>query len=208
MSEHRSLAVLLSGRLHAPSWGVPEPPVADFYAVKGMLEALCSTRCACDWRRARRRTQPFLHPGRAAVVTVGGEPIGWLGELHPLVAQAWDLPDASCSRSTSDRLIAAAPVQTGYEDLIGYPPLRQDLAVVAAAGRARRARSLAAAREAAGELLRDARVFDVYTGAQVGEGRRSLALALSFRALGPDAHRRGCSACARADRRRARRRWG
>lgn len=80
-----------------------------------------------------------------------------------------------------DRLIAAAPTETGYEDLIGYPPLRQDLAVVLPLD-VPAAAVLSAAREAAGELLRDARVFDVYTGAQVGEGRRSLALALSFRA--------------------------
>jgi phenylalanyl-tRNA synthetase beta chain len=188
IAEHRSLAVLLAGRLHEPGWGMPEPPVADFYAVKGVLEALAAA-LRVDTVELASAPQPFLRPGHAAAVTLGGdgrgaadgEPIGWIGELHPLVAQAWELPDASCVEIDLDRLIAAAPIETGYEDLIGYPPLRQDIAVVLPAD-VPAARVLAAVREAAGDLLRDARVFDVYTGAQVGEGRRSLALALSFRA--------------------------
>jgi phenylalanyl-tRNA synthetase beta chain len=186
IAEHRSLAVLLSGRLHEPSWNVPEPPIADFYAVKGMLEALASA-LRVDGIELASEPQPFLHPGRAAAITVGasgvgaGEAIGWLGELHPLVARSWELPGASVFEIDLDRLIAHAPIETGYEDLIGYPPLRQDLAVVLPLD-VPAASVLAAARTAAGELLRDVRVFDVYTGEQVGEGHRSLALALSFRA--------------------------
>ena len=67
-----------------------------------------------------------------------------------------------------------------YEDLIGYPPLRQDLAVILPE-EVPAVQALRAVRAAAGALLRDVQVFDVYTGPQVGEGRRSLALALSFR---------------------------
>ena len=180
VSEHRSLGVLLAGRVHEPSWGVPEPAAADFYAVKGVLEAL-ATALRVDGIELASSPQPFLHPGRAATVVVGGESIGWLGELHPLVAQSWELPGAGVFEIDLDRLIAAAPAETGYEDLIGYPPLRQDLAVVLPVD-VPAARVLSVARGAAGELLRDVRVFDVYTGSQVGEGRRSLALALSFRA--------------------------
>ena len=183
VAERRSLAVLLAGRLHEPSWGMSETAsVADFYAVKGVLEALTAA-LRVEGVELTSDPQPFLHPGRAATITVRGtdEPIGWLGELHPLVAQSWELPGASCVEVNLDRLIAAAPMETRYEDLIGYPPLRQDLAVVMP-GDVQAANVLAAAREAAGELLRDVRVFDVYTGEQVGEGRRSLALALSFRA--------------------------
>ncbi len=182
VNEHRSLGVLLAGRVHEPSWGVPEPPTADYYAVKGVLEALGSA-LRIDGIELEPDVQPFLHPGRAAAVKIGnGESIiGWIGELHPLVAQSWELPGASCMEIDLDRLIAAAPRETGYEDLIGYPPLRQDLAVVLAED-VPAARVLAVVREAAGELLGEAKVFDVYRGEQVGEGRRSLALALSFRA--------------------------
>ena len=182
VSERRSLAVLLAGRLHEPSWGVPEPPVADFYAVKSVLEALASA-LRVDGVELAADPQPFLHPGCAAAISVvtESEPIGWIGELHPLVAQSWELPSVSVFEVDLDRLIAAVPRETEYEDLIGYPPLRQDLAVVLGEDVAA-ARVLATVREAGGELLREARVFDVYKGSQVGAGRRSLALALSFRA--------------------------
>jgi phenylalanyl-tRNA synthetase beta chain len=204
VAERRALAVALSGRVHEPSWNAPDAPPADFYAVKAVLEALADALLVRGLTLAPAR-EPFLHPGRSAVIHVAADAhddtahddvagqgasareaeadaaIGWIGELHPLVAAAWDLPGASCFELDLDRLIAAVPIETDYEDLIGYPPLRQDIAVILSQ-EVSAAQALAAAREAAGELLRDVRVFDVYSGPQVGEGRRSLALALSFRA--------------------------
>ncbi len=182
VTERRSLAVLLTGRMHEPSWGVPEPgSVADYFAIKGVLEAL-GRALHVPGIEFQADVLSFLHPGRTAAVKVGAdEPIGWLGELHPLVADAWELPGASALEIDLDRLIAAAPKETGYEDLIGYPPLRQDLAVVLGED-VPAAEVLRAAREAAGELLREAKVFDIYKGSQVADGKRSLALALSFRA--------------------------
>jgi phenylalanyl-tRNA synthetase beta chain len=177
--EHRSLAVLLHGSMGPPTWRSPDPPAADFFAVRAMLEALSSgLRVGFELAPAG---QPFLHPGRSAEIVVAGEPIGWLGELHPLVAGEWDLDAGAGFELDLDRLIAAAPAQTLYEDVISYPALRIDLAVILPEG-VPAARVLELARAAAGELLVDVRVFDVYTGPQVGEGRRSLALALTFRA--------------------------
>jgi phenylalanyl-tRNA synthetase beta chain len=191
--ERRALAVVLSGRLQEPSWNVPDAPVPDFYAAKAMLEALASALRVRALMLAPAH-EPFLHPGRSASIHVGpdradgdaseldaGAAIGWIGELHPLVAAAWDLSGASCFELDLDRLIAAVPTDTAYEDLIGYPPLRQDIAV-ALPQQISAQQALTSARAAGGELLRDVRVFDVYSGPQVGEGRRSLALALSFRA--------------------------
>ena len=178
--ERRALGVLLSGRLQEPSWGVSEPPVADFYAAKAMLEALAGALRVQGLALIAAQSA-FLHGARAAEVQVCGQSIGWIGELHPLIAEAWELPAASCFEVELDPLIARAATRRAYEDLIGYPPLRRDLAVVLPAG-VPAAQVLAVARRAAGELLRDVRVFDVYTGPQLGEDRRSLALALSFRA--------------------------
>jgi phenylalanyl-tRNA synthetase beta chain len=188
VTERRSLGVLLSGRLQESSWRIADPPVGDFFAAKGVLEALASALRleGLDVDAIRggggEEQEPFLHPGRAASVRIGeGEPIGWLGELHPLVAESWALPGASCFELDLDRLIANAPSISPYEDLISYPPLRQDLAIVLPQ-EVSAAQTQAAVRGAAGTLLREVRVFDVYTGPQVGKGRRSLALALSFRA--------------------------
>jgi phenylalanyl-tRNA synthetase beta chain len=178
-----SLAVLLSGRVVPPTWGAPHPPQADLFAVKGVLEALgeaLRVRVECAPEHDAER-QPFLHPGRSARVLCAGEQLGWLGELHPLVARAWDLGGAAAMELELDRLLALAAAERGYHDVISFPALRHDLAVVLPE-RVSAAQALAAVRKAAGDLLEDARVFDVYSGPQVGEGRRSLALALAFRA--------------------------
>jgi phenylalanyl-tRNA synthetase beta chain len=180
--EHRALGVLLAGRLHAPSWGTAEPPRAGFFAAKGILEAVCAAlRVELAVEPA---TEPFLHPGRSARVLAGPEndPVGWIGELHPLVARTYDLPDAAAAFEVDlDRLVTHADAVPTYRDLTSFPALRQDLAV-AVSDDVPAAAVVSLVRKAGGELLADARVFDVYRGAQVGEGRTSLALALQFRA--------------------------
>jgi len=196
--EHHGLGVLLSGSLQPRSWR-GEQREADFFAAKALLEALLE-RFGLKWSVAPA-AWPFLHPGRSAAVIalpsagstcahVGAEGdaetqpvrLGFLGELHPLVAGAWDLPRTAAFAIDLGKLAALASPLVEFAAFGPFPPLRQDLAVtlpesVAAAD------ALASVRAAAGALLEDARVFDVYSGAQVGEGRRSLALALSFRAL-------------------------
>ena len=183
--EHRALGVLLSGRVAPPTWQAPDPPRADLYTVKGVLEALgdaLRVAVSCTPMADPDRS-PYLHPGRAADVLADGEPIGWLGELHPLV-EGWDAAGAAVAEIDLDRLIAlaeGAADERRYIDLISFPTLREDIAVVLSDD-VLAADALAAVREAGGKLLDDARVFDVYSGPQVGEGRRSLAIALSFRA--------------------------
>ncbi|HEY7951543.1 MAG TPA: phenylalanine--tRNA ligase subunit beta, partial [Solirubrobacteraceae bacterium] len=179
LHEHRSLAVLLAGKISRATWSAPDPPAADFFAAKGLLEALADALRVPDLAFAPE-AEPFLHPGRSARVSLGDDPIGWLGELHPLVAQSWELSGAACFEIDLDRLVAHA-ARPDYVDLIGYPPLRQDIAVVLPED-VSAAQVLDTVRGAAGRLLSDVRVFDVYSGPQVGEGRRSLALALAFRA--------------------------
>ena len=180
--EHRALGALLAGRLHAPSWGTPEPPRAGFFAVKGMLEAVgAALRIELDVEPA---AEPFLHPGRSARILAGAarEPVGWIGELHPLVTREYDLADAAAAFEVDlGRLVTHADAVPAYRDLTSFPALRQDLAV-AVSDDVPAAAVLRVIRRAGGDLLADVRVFDVYRGAQVGEGRTSLALALQFRA--------------------------
>jgi phenylalanyl-tRNA synthetase beta chain len=126
--------------------------------------------------------EPFLHPGRSGRVVVDGEDAGWIGEIHPLVCREWDLDAAAGFEVDLAPLVAASRVgDETYEDVISYPAVHQDVAVVVdEAVPAAEVRS--AVLEGGGELLRSAEVFDLYRGDQVGEGRKSLALRLSFRA--------------------------
>jgi phenylalanyl-tRNA synthetase beta chain len=179
--EHHALGVLLTGSLAPRSWrGTPAD--ADFFAAKALLASLLDT-FHVEWSVAPE-TWPFLHPGRSAVVLFDGPETvraGFLGELHPLVARAWDLERTAVFTVDLGRLAAAAPPLVSFRPFPSVPALRQDLAVTLPES-VPAAEVLQRVRAAAGEMLEDVNVFDVYTGGQVGEGRRSLALALSFQA--------------------------
>jgi phenylalanyl-tRNA synthetase beta chain len=153
---------------------------ADFFALKGVLEALAG-QLGVELGFVES-AEPFLHPGRAAAVEIEGAPAGWIGEIHPLVVREWDLDAAAGFEISTAALIAAATTgEEIFEDVTTFPAAHQDLAVVVPVEV-----SAVAVREAilagGGELLRSARVFDLFEGEQLGEGRKSLALRLEFRA--------------------------
>jgi phenylalanyl-tRNA synthetase beta chain len=153
---------------------------ADFFALKGVLEGLAARLGAPV--AFEPGAQPFLHPGRSARVLVDGAEIGWLGEVHPLVCREWDLEGAAGFELDLAPLVAAAGAgEEAFEDVTTYPAVLQDLAVVVPDD-VPAARVRDAVLAGGGELLRAADVFDLFEGEQVGEGRKSLALRLEFRA--------------------------
>ncbi len=139
-----------------------------FLHVKGVVEALYASLKAAP--AFERTTHPLLHPGKTART-----PAGVVGELHPRELEGtWgafelDLAD----------LFAAAREPVTYEDVISYPAVRQDIAVVVPE-EVPVGDLVAAAREAAGPELRELRVFDVYRGEQVGAGRKSVAFSVAY----------------------------
>ena len=92
---------LLLGPARPPTWRDPSPPRADLFAAKGVLGALLD-ELRTPWS-VDPANEPFLHPGRSAAVRAGDRQVGWLGELHPLVARAWDLEDAAALRDRPRR---------------------------------------------------------------------------------------------------------
>jgi phenylalanyl-tRNA synthetase beta chain len=180
--EREHLGAVLAGRLRPATWREPEPPRADFFAAKGMLGALLDTLQA-SWRVEPAR-EPFLHPGRSARVLVGDgdREAGWIGELHPAVAAAWDVEGPVAAFELDVAVVVdAVPAVPAFEDVTAFPAVRQDLAVIVG-DEVPAAQVVGVVRDAGGALLRVAEVFDVYRGEQTGEGRRSLALRLEFRA--------------------------
>lgn len=176
-SEPHRFAGIAVGTLAPRSWrGGGEP--ADFFAVKGALEALAGQlRVELEFSPAE---QPFLHPGRSAAISVAGTIAGWLGEIHPLVCRTWDLEAAVAFELDAAPLIAAANLgEESYEEATEFPAVRQDLAVVVPEDVAA-SDVEATIRDAAGEYLYAVDVFDVYRGEQVGEGAKSLAMNLEF----------------------------
>ena len=177
--EPHRIGALAAGPLVEPSWDQRQPP-QGFFALKGVLEALAAQLGTAVAVEAAE--EPFLHPGRSGRILVEGTEAGWIGEVHPLVARAWDLPDTVAFELDLAPLLAASDAGAErYEDVISYPAVHEDVAVVVPE-EVTAAQVRAAVLAGGGELLCSARVFDVYRGEQVGEGRKSLALRLEFRA--------------------------
>jgi phenylalanyl-tRNA synthetase beta chain len=173
---NEKIALFEIARVYLPSggprpdehWHVGGITEGGFSRAKGIVETLYETLHVP--LRVERATSSFLHPGKGAHVEAG-----WLGELHPsLLEGEWgafelDLP----------ALFALVPERVVYQDVITYPAVRQDLAFVV--GEEVEAGALVeAAREAAGPALREMRVFDVYRGGQISEGRKSIAFSVVF----------------------------
>jgi phenylalanyl-tRNA synthetase beta chain len=179
-AEPNHLAALVTEPAPA-GWRTPARP-ADFYAARALLEAVMEVAGA-DWR-VEEGTRPFLHPGRAASIVAGdGTELGWIGELHPLVLREWELqgPVAAFELDVDALLALTEGRLATYSDVTSFPAVLQDIAVIVPED-VPAARLAEVVRAGAGELLASLRVFDLYHGEQVGEGNKSLALRLEFRA--------------------------
>ena len=199
----RLLAVVLTGQRGAAGWWGAGWPANFHDAIKAARTVLRISRVPHEIRAARR--EPW-HPGRCAEFVLGsgepdlgepggagraGEPVslGYAGELHPRVVSAFKLPSRTCAveldLSAIERAAAGlAPIQAPV--ISTYPVATQDVALVVAqdvpAADVQSALVAGAAAGGAEGLLEDVRLFDVYSGEQVGPGRKSLAYTLRFRA--------------------------
>ncbi|MCI4355146.1 MAG: phenylalanine--tRNA ligase subunit beta, partial [Thermoplasmata archaeon] len=153
----------------------------DVLDAKGVLEALMAEVGVLDWSLGDPVGEPF-HPGRSAAVLVEGERAGVLGELHPRLAARLELEGRiAVAELEVEALMAATQKEFVFKDVPRLPPVRRDLAFIvpedAHAGDVQ-----AALEDAAGELLSTCELFDVFRGAPVPEGAKSLAFRLEFRA--------------------------
>ena len=133
--------------------------------------------------RAAAEVAPW-HPGRCARVSLaaGSRRSGYAGELHPEVCRAFGLPARTAAVEIDlDALVASAPERGSVAAVSPYPVVKEDVALIVEQDVP--AGSVAAAlMRGGGELLESVRLFDIYTGPQIGDGRKSLAYALRFRA--------------------------
>ncbi|HEY9262993.1 MAG TPA: phenylalanine--tRNA ligase subunit beta [Mycobacterium sp.] len=173
-------AVLAGLRENAGPWGPGRPvhPSDAFEAVR-----IIGRACGVELTLRPAQRLPW-HPGRCAEVALGGHEgsvvVGYAGQLHPAVVERCGLPKGACALELD---LDAIPITETLPvpSVSPFPAVFQDVALVVDDDVA--AQSVVdAVRAGAGELLEDVRLFDVYTGPQVGEGRKSLALALRFRA--------------------------
>lgn len=178
-SQPLTLAVVLAGDRQPSGWWGPSRPASWADAVAVVREV--GRVLGVDVHVTQATREPW-HPGRCAQLRVGGEVLGHAGELHPAVCQAYGVPPRTCALEVDlDLLIGSAPDVVRAPEFSTYPVAKEDVAMVVDIDLP--AAELAATlQEGAGPLLESVRLFDVWTGDQIGAGKKSLAFALRFRA--------------------------
>jgi phenylalanyl-tRNA synthetase beta chain len=177
--ERRKLGFAMSGPAEE-GWAGEDRPY-DVLDARGVIEMLMTEVGVADWALGDAPPEPF-HPGRSAWVLVGGSRAGVIGEIHPRVAAALDVVGrvAVCELEM-DALVAGATKEFAFRDVPRFPPVRRDLAFVVPdavpAGAVQ-----AALQEAGGDLLGRAILFDVFHGASLPAGSKSLAFSVDIRA--------------------------
>ena len=180
--EPRHLSIALTGPRRPRSWLEAEPERFDYFDLKGIVEALLDG-LHLDQVAYVPAEHPTFRPGRVAALSVAGAEVGLLGEVHPAVCEAYELGArrVCLAELNLERLLGGAAEMVQVEPVSSYPAVYEDLAVVV--DRDVPAAQVRALIERAGRpMLREVTLFDVYEGAQVGEGKKSLAYALTYQA--------------------------
>ena len=150
----------------------------DFYDLKADVEALMpKDLCQTGAISYQRSQQPFLHMGQSADMLWQGQVIGWLGQLHPLIAKAMDLPTTWVAQLDIKPLLAMRERQRSIVSPSKFPQVRRDIAVLVDDKIAVQD-LMNTIRQAGGALLKDTWLFDVYQGDKLPAGKRSLAFGL------------------------------
>ena len=154
----------------------------NFFTLKGELEAIFSGLRMKKAEYTAEKNDPSYHPGRCARITVDGVDIGVMGQVHPLVAANYGMDsEVFCAELDLTKMMGLLLPEPTYVPLPKYPAVSRDLAVVCdeEVTVAQAEKVIAAA---AGKLLRDVKLFDIYRGVGVPTGKKSMAFSLELRA--------------------------
>ncbi|ANU23646.1 phenylalanine--tRNA ligase subunit beta [Planococcus donghaensis] len=176
LNEQEHLAVAITGLWLDNSWQGEKKPV-DFFVLKGIVEAL-SAKLGVELTFERGQMDD-LHPGRTAFVVLNGQRIGVIGQLHPSEQKARDLKTTVVMELNLAALLNLETEALVYTQVPRYPSMSRDVALVLS-------KFVEAAtienviRSAGGKLLKDVRVFDLYEGDKMEEGKKSVAFSLTY----------------------------
>jgi len=176
------LVLVLAGRREPAWWQAADAAPVDFYDLKGLCQSLLQGLHIGE-AKYEPAVHPSFHPGKCAQVSVQGQALGVLGELHPNLRRSYELPEAAVVAADLDLgvLLSAVPARHEVAAAPPFPPVLEDLAIVVEEGLPAEAVEVVL-RQAAGALLAELRVFDVYRGESIGAGKKSLAYALTYQA--------------------------
>ncbi|BCM93186.1 phenylalanine--tRNA ligase beta subunit [Abditibacteriota bacterium] len=178
--EKRTLGVCLSDAPAPAHWQKTAPP-ADFFALKAIVGNVLREFGAPEPVFEPSRHLAF-HPGRCASVSLNGAEVGVMGEIHPLVAAKWEIPHrVYIAQIDFDALVRHISLVRQFKAFSNFPAVERDFAFVVPQNLPS-LRLVEAVQSAGGDLVTSARVVDVFQGANLGEGMKSLALSLRLQA--------------------------
>jgi len=167
------LSGVVTGELLPAQWGADKRS-ADFFDMKADVEALLG--CCGVTGTFVADTHPALHPGQSARIVLAGEAVGWLGSIHPGLAQQLEIPRKTYLFELDLDILHQRPVPS-FQNLSRFPSIRRDLAIVVSVNTTAGALCDTITAQA-GHLLADLTVFDVYQGEGIETGRKSIAFSL------------------------------
>jgi len=154
----------------------------NFFTLKGELESIFAGLRLKKASYTAVNDNSSYHPGRCAAVYVDGVQVGFMGQVHPLVAQNYDMEsEVYCAEIDLSKLFRLRLPDPTYVPLPKYPAVSRDISLIC-----EEAITVAQAEDvisaSAGKLLRNIRLFDIYRGTGVPEGKKSMAFSLELRA--------------------------
>jgi phenylalanyl-tRNA synthetase beta chain len=180
--EPRKLAIAMTGLREATAWDVKDSAKLDFFDLKGRIELMLSGLRLTNISYTAADSYSHLHPGKAAEVKAGDKVIGVFGEMHPLVKEQYELGDSPVlvAEFDLDTMRAISPTY-GIKTIPETPSMYEDIAlIVDESVNAETVEALI--KQTGGRSVTNVRLFDLYRDEKIGEGKKSLAYALTYQA--------------------------
>lgn len=181
--EKECVAAVLAGAMGDPAWN-NTPAAFDFFDGKGIIESLLHELATpkVRFKALSAEEAPHLQPGRAAQVLSGGTVLGWVGEIHPLAADAFEATAPVVAFELDlDALVKTSQPARDYVDVPLFPAVTMDIALVVDED-VTNEKLMQVMRSAGGKLLSSIQLFDVYRDEErLGAGKKSMAYALEYR---------------------------
>ncbi|MCA5012722.1 MULTISPECIES: phenylalanine--tRNA ligase subunit beta [unclassified Enterococcus] len=177
--EENHLAVAISGNQTIKDWQTKETPV-DFYTVKGILEGMFDSiglKDVVTYEAVNDYAE--MHPGRTALVKIDEKVIGFVGQVHPTIAKEYDIPETYVAELNLQAIVEVSGHSFVYQQVTKFPAISRDIALLVDETITNQA-LVETITMNAGKYLQSVHLFDVYQGANIADGKKSMAYSLTF----------------------------
>lgn len=176
--EQNHLAIAVTGNVVDKSWA-GKAKACDYYTIKGMVEELIEGLGLTESISYQALQMPEMHPGQTAGIYLGEERIGFVGQVHPKMAGNYELKSAYVAELNLEALIGSEKAPLVFEAVSKYPAVSRDIAMLVNES-STNSDITEIISAAAGKFLTKLQVFDVYQGANIETGKKSMAYTLTF----------------------------